>query len=334
MRHKNDSKTRVVAVAASQYDRDQLLKGPSNQDTSGHGHFNRYDMLEFSAGSESRKALRENLTRDLNSGVNILVVAPSDPYVLVNSDEGPEPENLEDTTVIQSFRQQQRNIQGWRRILSCFRVINVTVNQDPPPRQLKGAWQREPDRVADEEWLESELGALPELEALRGLLPQEGLGSTRKNAIDRLVERAFGAYMGIWDACTRNEKLVLVQLAAEAVINPKQESTVRGLLQRGLLVRDPGLRIFNESFARFIGQVQDPDEVKRWERTADGISWAHSRWVVLGFLMLALLFLWATQRELFNSTITFLTAAVVGLPGLVKVLSNLTKLSAKGDSTA
>jgi hypothetical protein len=334
LRHDNDSKTRVVAVVASQDDRSQLLQAPGDHDTSSQGHFNRYDMLDFSAGSQKREALRDSLTRDIEAGVNILLIAPSDPYVLVNSDEAPEPENLDDTTVIQSFRQQQRSIQRWRRILSLFRVINVTVNQDPPPRQLKGAWQREPDRIADEEWLESELDALPELAPLRQLLPREVIGSTRKNAIDRLVERAFGAYMGLWDACTRNEKLVLVQLASEAVVNPKQEATVRSLLQRGLLVRDPGLRIFNESFARFLMQIQDPDEVKRWERTADGISWAHSRWIVLGFLLLALLFLWATQRELFNSTITFLTAAVVGLPGLVKVLSNLTKLSPKGDSAA
>jgi hypothetical protein len=255
-----------------------------------------------------------------------------DPYELINADEPAEPENLEDTNVIQSFRQQQRDIQEWRRILACFRIINVTVNREPPARQQKGSWRREPDRIVDEQWLQIEVGALPELKPLGELLPREVVGSTRKNAIDRIVERTYGAYMGLWDACTKNEKLVLVQLASENVINPKQEATVRGLLQRGLLVRDPGLRIINQSFAHFIMQIQDPKEVKDWEQTADGISWAHSRWVVLGFLLLALLFLWATQRELFNTTITFLTAAVVGLPGLVKVLSNVTKLNPKGDA--
>ena len=332
LRHENDSKTRVVVVAASQYDRNLLLKGPERQETSGKGHFNRYDMLDFSAGSKKREELRANLERDIKAGTNILVIAPADPYLLVNSDESPEPESLEDTAVIESHRQQQRNIQAWRRTLSSFRIINVTVNRVPPARQLNGTWQREPDRIADEEWLQKELEALPELEPLLELLPREVIGSTRKNAIDRIVDRAYGAYMGLWDACTENEKLVLVQLATESVINPKQESTVRGLLQRGLIVRDPGLRIINQSFARFIAAIQDPDEVKTWERTADGVSWAHSRWVVLGFLLLALLFLWATQRELFNTTITFLTAAVVGLPGLVKVLSNVTKLNPKGDA--
>jgi hypothetical protein len=264
--------------------------------------------------------------------VNILIVAPADPYVLLKSEETAEPEIVQDTDVLPSVAEQRRNLQRWRGILSRFRVINVTLNRNPPPQQPNRDWRREADQIAKAEWLDSELSALPELEALRELLPDEVLESTRRNAIDRIVDRAFGAYMGLWDACTKNEKLVLVQMAAEKVINPKQEATVRGLLQRGLLVRDPGLRIINQSFARFIERIQVPEEVKAWERTADGVSWAHSKWIVLGFLMLALLFLWATQRELFNTTMTFLTAAVVGLPGMVKVLSNLSKLNAKGDS--
>ena len=225
----------------------------------------------------------------------------------------------------------QRDVHRWRRILSRFRIVIVTVNLDPPQRAAKGIWQRELDQEATVSWLDLELEALPELGVLRELLVKEVVGSTRRNALDRIVERAYGNYMALWDACTSEEKLILVQIAFENVVNPKEVAIVRRLMQRGLLVRDPTLRIMNQSFARFIVQVQKPEDVRAWEQPATGVSWATSRWALLGVLLLALLFLWATQRELFNTTITFLTAAAVGLPGAIKLLSSLNRLNVQGE---
>lgn len=327
----NDSKVRIAAVAASQNDRSSMLRMPKGLDTSTQGHHNRYDMLDYVAGSSKREDLRKTLVNDLVAGTNILLISPVDPYSLLDTDETPEPADPNDTAAIQIAQDRQREIRRWRRILSRFRIVIVTVNQDPPPRESKGIWQRELDRIVTDRWLSPELEALPELKPLHDLLSEEVIGSTRRNALDRIVERAFGTYMALWDACTEDEKLVLVQIAFENVVNPKQVAIVRHLMQRGLLVRDPGLRIMNQSFARFIVQVQEPAEVKGWERPTTGISWVHSRWALLGVLLLALMFLWATQRELFNTTITFLTAAAIGLPGMVKVMTNLNRLNVHGN---
>ena len=82
----------------------------------------------------------------------------------------------------------------------------------------------------------------------------------------------------------------------------------------------------NQSFGRFIAQIHDPAEVKNWEQKNAKASWASRRWVLLVILLLGILFLWATQRELFNTGLMFLSAAAVSLPGVIKLLTSLNKI--------
>jgi hypothetical protein len=42
----------------------------------------------------------------------------------------------------------------------------------------------------------------------------------------------------------------------------------------------------------------------------------------MGLLLLGLLFLWATQRALFDTGLLFLSTAAVGLPGVFKLITN------------
>ena len=337
---RNDTGVRLIAIAASQRDRARLLRGPVRATDGGdpapepgHGDIRRYEMLDYMAGSSSRAELLKNLSEDVRANRNILLVSPVDPYYLLSNKATPDlgEADVGDTTVIEIRHSAEEELRRWRQVLSRFRVVIVSINKSPPAPVSTGIWQRELDDMVDEEWLSAEMRALPELSVLHEMLKPEVIGSSRRNALDRIVERAFGNYTALWDACTEEEKLVLVQIALENVVNPKQVATVRRLIQRGLLVRDPALRIMNQSFARFIAQVQDPIEVRAWENEGAGLSWVHTRWAVLGVLLLGLLFLWATQRELFNSTMMFLSAAAVSLPGLIKVMTNLSRLGVQSN---
>ena len=67
-----------------------------------------------------------------------------------------------------------------------------------------------------------------------------------------------------------------------------------------------------------------------WEQHTSSFSWARTRWVLVAFLMLGLLFLWTTQRDLFNTGIMFLSAAAVGLPGALKLITSLKSTAKDG----
>ncbi len=137
---------------------------------------------------------------------------------------------------------------------------------------------------------------------------------------ERALERWEGYYWALWNACSPDEQLVLVHLAKEKFVNPKQWRTVRLLLQRGLVVRDPMLRLSDDSFMRFVLRVYMPQEIARWESEIGGLGWHQLRWALLSVLGVIALFLFATQQAFMDATLGFLSALTLGVPGLFKAV--------------
>jgi len=208
----------------------------------------------------------------------------------------------------------------WSRLLSHFVLKPVGLD-----RQSAGA--EEGDSHDGETSLsvrvERELGATVHLRRL----VQSDLASfdnlSQRELLERIVDAAEGYYWALWNACSEDEKLVLVQLAQETFVNPKQHSTVRRLLQRGLIVRDPVLRLMNDSFTLFVHRIQQPKEVARWERSLRGLGWKQLRLAFIALLAVVALFLFSTQRGLFDATIGYVSALAVGIPGLIQLLRTL-----------
>ncbi|MGI9237414.1 MAG: hypothetical protein ACR2QZ_08450, partial [Woeseiaceae bacterium] len=329
----NDSGCRLIVTAASQLDRAELLRPSARNELPGdqaatttHGEFSRYDMTDYFKGEVKRAGMLTNLEHDVICGKNILIVSPVDPFTLLLPDEPATTTGESDSASKLKAQQDAENLHRWRQMLSHFRVVILSFNLSQPWSMSTSIWQRGLDKAVDENWLKAEFDAVPELNEAYSLIGRGLVGSSRRNALDRIGERAYGYYMALWDACSEGEKLVLVQLTFENVVNPKQVRIVRRLLQRGFLMRDPELRIMNQSFARFIAQVQDPEQVREWENKGSGVSWVHARWGLLGVLLLGLMFLLVTQRELFNTTVMFLSAGAVSIPSLMKIATNVGRL--------
>ncbi|HEX5888900.1 MAG TPA: hypothetical protein VFY61_09360 [Pyrinomonadaceae bacterium] len=128
-------------------------------------------------------------------------------------------------------------------------------------------------------------------------------------------------YTSIWNACSGEEKLTLTRLAQHGLLSPK-DPDVDELLRKGLIVRDPSLRIMNESFRLFILSRGNDDAIAKCELDAK----SSSNWEVLKVpLTIGLLsvgaFLLLTQRELYNSALPFLSGLAAGLPALLKLVS-------------
>jgi len=156
-----------------------------------------------------------------------------------------------------------------------------------------------------------------------GKEPPEVPGIRRREALERILDTAGGYYRWLWTSCSDDEKLVLVHLAEEGFVNPKQHRVVRRLLQRGLLVRDPVLRLMSPAFALFVDRTHAPEEVARWEEPIGGLGWTHLRWALLALLAVVVLFLSTTQRQLLETTLGFASALALGVPGILKLISTL-----------
>jgi hypothetical protein len=137
-------------------------------------------------------------------------------------------------------------------------------------------------------------------------------------------------YAYVWDSCTDDERLVLIQVAEEGFANPRMPRTVERLLRRGLLVKNPALQPFEPAFGRYVRDVYDRSKLKEWERPSRGMGWSQSRWVLtLGLATLAI-FLVATQRESLNPVVTFIPPVAGAVTAVLKLIGDLSLKSKPG----
>jgi hypothetical protein len=133
-------------------------------------------------------------------------------------------------------------------------------------------------------------------------------------------ERAEGYYREIWATCTPAEKLVLGQVAEEGLVNEKTKMTVRLLMARGLIRRQPHFVLMNETFRQFVLSPYVRSEVAELEEQSSG-TWDVIRWPFLVVLITILSFFFATQQELSKSVLGVVAAGATVLPAVVKIVS-------------
>jgi hypothetical protein len=141
------------------------------------------------------------------------------------------------------------------------------------------------------------------------------------------VRREFGAaaepyYRAVWQTRSLDEKVVLRHLAEEGVVNPRGTPVAIQLLRAGLIVRDPILRIMNETFRCFILGAATAAEVDEWEAGAS-LPWASIETamvtVVIGLAGLLVL----TQHQLVSAWTGFVPTLAPAVPTVMKLLASV-----------
>lgn len=152
-----------------------------------------------------------------------------------------------------------------------------------------------------------------------------GLGlaaSGRDQVLDEIGERAEEYYKALWNPCSASEKVVLMQIAQTGLVNGKARKAVRRLLARGLVRRDPQLRLMNETFLRFVSvQAATSSLARQLEDDLGSDAWSRFRVPFFAAVMVVLLFFFGTQRELFDSTFAVVGGLTATIPALLKMLS-------------
>jgi hypothetical protein len=144
----------------------------------------------------------------------------------------------------------------------------------------------------------------------------------QEGALLAIRRRADAHYRELWQACSTLEKLLLLQLAEEDVVNLHSDDVIAELVRKGLVLNDPHPRLMNESFRRFVLPAASEMGVKDLEHTMAGgaNAWRNFVWPVL---LITGLFLLLTQQKYFDNILTPLSTVATGVAGLFGVFNRV-----------
>lgn len=144
--------------------------------------------------------------------------------------------------------------------------------------------------------------------------------------IPDLVKRgAADHYRDIWEALSEIQRHVLAQVVGGAMVNPARREAAERLAAWNLIVPRPMLRPMNRSFARFVAEVHDPAELRRWEEAGGSPLWQELRLPLAMLFMALAAFLVITQREVFDVALAVVSAAAAGIPALLRMVDGARK---------
>jgi hypothetical protein len=141
--------------------------------------------------------------------------------------------------------------------------------------------------------------------------------------INLVVDQARAYHHALWATCSQDERCALIHLALDGMITSKNRD-LRQLMKRGLVVRDPAVRLMDESFRRFVISASTGEDIDAWRR-AGGSTWQLIKTPLLLVLLGVALFLFVTQKELYDSTISFVSAITAGIAILFRLLGMFQK---------
>jgi len=226
----------------------------------------------------------------------------------------------------------------WRALLDCF--VCVTAEELDLRHE---EWQRRNDfrtisqlyAAGPKTWLEKETAynsflrhICKELEAataLHNARQERDPDTDRRRLLDELGERAETYFAGLWATCREEEKLLLYQLAHSGLANAKNRRTLRRLMARGLVRRDPNLELFSESFRLYVLDTARRENIIALDREKRGAStWDSLRLPFFIIIISFILLLFATQKDMLTTTTALATGLTTGLPILMKLIGVFT----------
>ena len=174
--------------------------------------------------------------------------------------------------------------------------------------------------------------------APRACLQDIGAGIARRSdfkkigceqLIEEVLVQATTYYKFVWESCTPHEKLTLAHVARDGFLSPNDPDLPK-LLRRRLIVLKPEVRLMNKSFRLFVlVQSRNDEDVIRTEGEArSSSSWQYLKVALSVPVIVVMVFLFATQRDLYNSMLVALTSIVGGLPVIFNFFNLFQKNSA------
>ena len=155
-----------------------------------------------------------------------------------------------------------------------------------------------------------------------GLTEQPGVMLLdRESVTSQILAHAYTFYEALWFSCSNDEKLTLSHLGKNRLLSPKDPDTER-LYRRGLIVRDPDVRLMNGTFRSFVTSAAHGKLMAECEDQARVSSgWEALKLPLVLILSSIVLFMFVTQRDLYNSALAIITAVTAGVPTIFRLLA-------------
>jgi len=218
-------------------------------------------------------------------------------------------------------------VDRWAGVLSSFEKVQYAERRDDEFQRTldefsqKVAPEGDPRRI-----VERECGGTARLRAIGRAFAASvppGASYSEEQIISEILHRAEAYYRAVWATCSRDEKLLLIQLTQDGLVNLKNRAARDQLLWKGLIRLRPRIRVMNESFRRLLLSAQHPAEVAQWEKEGAAAGWNAPRTAFLILALFLVTFLFLTQREAMQSWIGFVTGLVALIPAVLKILGML-----------
>jgi len=145
------------------------------------------------------------------------------------------------------------------------------------------------------------------------------------NIIEKIVlkvqELATGYYEKVWESCTSDEKLLLMDISDNHLLNDKNKKVVETLINKGLLKKDISVEMINKSFRNFVSAKSLRDDVKEYQEARKKGNWANYRAPIL-LILFAVAFFLVLQENILSS-ITSILPVVLGIITVITKLSGV-----------
>lgn len=157
------------------------------------------------------------------------------------------------------------------------------------------------------------------------LLNDEGIGIASDTLIFKMQISSHYFYTYIWQSLTKEEKVLLYDLAEDGLVNPYDDYNLSLLIYKGLITRAEGtLMLFNKGFRNYILTAIGNSEVERIKaQVKDTGNWSSLKAPLNISIIGILIFLIVSQQEAYSQILTYITALGAGIPAVLKILSML-----------
>ncbi|HXH41614.1 MAG TPA: hypothetical protein VNN08_23520, partial [Thermoanaerobaculia bacterium] len=156
---------------------------------------------------------------------------------------------------------------------------------------------------------------------------------SQEETLDELLERAETYYGSLWASCADEEKVLLQHLAKHGFVNGKNRKAIRRLIARGLVRKAPNVRVFSETFRRYVLDQEGDAALVSIEEKSAGL-WNSLR-VPIGLVVLTVtVVFFASQKDLLNLTTTIVTGLAAGLPAIVKLVGMISERRLDGGTNS
>jgi hypothetical protein len=212
----------------------------------------------------------------------------------------------------------------WRALLDRFVTItteDLKLRDEQWKRRME--FHTVSQQMSPRSWLEKETEYNP---FLRRLSKELDGSANPQQLLDEIAERAETYYAGLWSSCREDERLLLYQIAHSGLANGLNRRTLRRLIARGLVRRNPNLRLFSETFRLYVLAAAQREKLVSRVRAERGASaWDTLRVPFFIIIISFLVLLFTTQKDLLTTTTAIATALTTGLPVILKLIGVFTE---------